>query len=106
MRHFFTNRVRTVLIAAVLLAVILAVVSNLTGLKLPDMVVQGVLTPIRSGISRLTDQAEQIYNYMFKYESLVAENAALKAQLAQIEDDAENMTLWPEKLSVTAPFWS
>ncbi len=88
MRHFFTNRVRTVLIAAVLLAVILAVVSNLTGLKLPDMVVQGVLTPIRSGISRLTDQAEQIYNYMFKYESLVAENAALKAQLAQIEDDA------------------
>ena len=88
MRHFFTNRVRTVLIVAVLLAVILAVVSNLTGLKLPDMVVQGVLTPIRSGISRLTDQAEQIYNYMFKYESLVAENAALKAQLAQIEDDA------------------
>ena len=88
MKHFFTNRVRIVLIAAVLLAVVLTVVSSLTGLKLPQMLVQGVLTPIRSGISSLTDRAEQLYSYMFRYESLAAENAQLKEQLAQIEDDA------------------
>ena len=90
MKHFFSTRIRVVLVAALLIAVILAVVSSLTGLSLPDMVVQGVLTPIRTGVSRLTDQAEQLYSYMFRYESLAAENEALKKQLAEIEDDARN----------------
>ena len=90
MKHFFSTRIRVVLVAAVLLAVILAVISSLTGLSLPDMVVQGVLTPIRTGVSRLTDQAEKHYSYMFRYESLAAENEALKKQLAEIEDDARN----------------
>ena len=90
MKHFFSTRIRVVLVAAVLLAVILAVISSLTGLSLPDMVVQGVLTPIRTGVSRLTDQAEKLYSYMFRYESLAAENEALKKQLAEIEDDARN----------------
>ncbi len=88
MKHFFSSRVRVVLIAAILLAVILAVVSNLTGMSIPDMVVKGILTPIRTGASKLTDQAEQMYNYMFKYESLLAENAALKEELAAMEEDA------------------
>jgi len=88
MKHFFTNRVRAILLAAVLLAVVLAVVGNLTGLKLPDKLVQGLLTPVRTGVSYLTDQAERFYNYMFEYESLVAENEALKEQLTQIEDYA------------------
>jgi len=88
MKHYLTTRVRIVLVAAVLIAVVLAVVSSLTGLKLPEMVVQGVLTPIRSGVSSMTDTAEQYYDYMFRYESLVAENEKLKEELAQISDDA------------------
>ena len=88
MKHFFSSRVRVVLVLAVLLAVILAVVSNLTGLSIPDMFVKGVLTPIRTGASKLTEQAQQMYNYMFEYESLAAENAALKEELAQMEEDA------------------
>ncbi len=90
MKHYFSTRVRVVLVAALLIAVILAVISGLTGLSLPDMVVQGVLTPIRTGVSRLTDQAQKLYSYMFSYESLAAENEALKKQLADIEDDARN----------------
>ena len=58
MKHFFTARIRVILIAAVLLAVVLAVVSSLTGFSLPDMMVKGVLTPIRTGVSKLTDRAE------------------------------------------------
>ena len=88
MRQFFSNRVRVVLIIAVLLTVVLAVVSSLTGMSIPDMAVKGILTPIRTGVSRLTDQAEQLYNYMFEYESLAAENAALKESLAKMEEDA------------------
>ena len=88
MKHFFTTRVRVVLIVALLLAVGLAVVSDLTGLSIQDMVVKGVLTPIRSGASRLADGAEQIYNYIFGYEALAAENASLKEQLSQMQDEA------------------
>ena len=90
MKHFFTTRIRVVLIVAVLIAAILAVVSSITGVNVPNMLVQGVLTPIRTGASRLTDQAEKLYNYMFKYESIAAENELLKQQLADIQDDARN----------------
>lgn len=88
MKHFLTRRVRVVLIVAVLLAVGLTVVSDLAGISIPDMVVKGILTPIRSGASRLADGAEQIYNYIFSYESLAAENEDLKQQLAKLEDEA------------------
>ena len=85
MKHFFNSRIRAILIAAVLLALILTVISSLTGFSLPDMVVKGVLTPIRTGVSQLTDQAEQFYSYMFEYETILAENERLKEELAQIE---------------------
>jgi len=88
MKHFFSTRVRVVLVLSVLIAIALAVVGNLTNMSLPDMVVKGILTPIRTGASRLTDKAEQLYNYMFQYEALAAENENLKQQLAQMEDDA------------------
>ena len=88
MRHYFTTRVRVALMLAVLLAVGLGILSKVTNTSLPDMFVKGILTPIRSGVSKLTDKAEQLYGYMFEYELLLAENEALKEQLAQIEDDA------------------
>ena len=69
MKHFFTNRIRVVMVAAVLLAVALAVISSLTGLKLPQMLVQGVLSPFRAGVSKLADRSQQLYDYIFEYES-------------------------------------
>jgi rod shape-determining protein MreC len=86
MRHFFSTRIRVVLILALLLTGVLAVVSGLTGQNIPSMIVQTVLTPLRSGANALTTQAEQMYNYMFRYESLLAENEALKAQIAEMQE--------------------
>ncbi len=88
MRHYFSTRVRIVLVTAVILAAVIAVIGSLTGLSLPEMVVKGILTPLRTGASKLTDQAEQIYSYMFRYESLAAENEMLKEQIAQMDDAA------------------
>ena len=88
MRHFFTTKIRIILILSVLLAIGLAVVTSLTNVNLPGMLVQGVVTPLRTGVSKLTDQAEQMYGYIFKYEALAAENAALKEELSQMKDDA------------------
>ena len=88
MKHFFTNRVIPVLIIAVLLAVVLAIVGSLTHMSLPDMLVKGILAPIRTGASKLTDHAEQLYNYIFEYESLQAENLQLKEELSKLEEDS------------------
>ena len=90
MRHFFTSRVRTVLLATLFLAVVLAIVSSLTGLRWPQTVVQGALTPFRAGASKVVDGSRQIYDYIFKYEALLAENQALKEQLAAIEEEARD----------------
>lgn len=88
MKHFFTTRVKAVLIIAALLALGLAIISNLTGTTIPDLLVKSVLTPLRTGANALTNQAEQVYDYIFRYESLEAENAALREQLALMEDAA------------------
>ena len=88
MRHFFSAKVRVVLILAVVLAIALTVIGGLTGFALPDMVVQDILAPLRAGVSRLRDTAEQYYSYMFRYEALEAENAALKEELANIQANA------------------
>ena len=88
MKHYFSTKIRNVLIIAVLLAGGLAVLSSLSGMDLPSMAVQYVITPLRTGVSHLRDQAEQLYSYMFEYEALAAENEALKEKLAQMEDEA------------------
>ena len=88
MKHFFSSKVRAVLIIAIILAVGLAIISNLTGTDYPGMLVQSIMTPLRAGVSTLRDQAQQYYSYMFNYEALAAENAALKEQLAQMQSDA------------------
>lgn len=88
MRHFFTTKIRIILIVSVLLAIGLAVITGLTNVNLPGMLVQGITTPLRTGVSKLTDQAERLYGYIFQYEALAAENAALKEELSQMKDDA------------------
>ena len=88
MKHYFSNRVKIILLIAVLLTVGIGILSNLMDLSLPNMLVKGVLTPLRTGVSNLTEQAEKMYNYMFQYESLLAENEELKQKISELENDA------------------
>ena len=90
MKYFFTTKVKVVLVVALLLSAALAVLSSLTGLNPGDLFVKGILTPLRTGVSALTDEAEKLYNYVFDYERLAAENEALKEELAKLRDDAAN----------------
>lgn len=88
MKHFFTPKVRIALILALLLTAGLAVADTLTEFSIPNMIVQGILTPIRAGANALQTQAEQFYSYIFRYEALRAENEALREKIAQMEDSA------------------
>ncbi len=90
MRHFFSTRVRVVLVISLLIAALLAVASSVTGKNIPSMLVQSVLTPLRTGANALTEQAEDIYNYIFRYEALSTENGSLREQLAALQEAARH----------------
>ena len=88
MKKKFTQKIRTVLILAVVLTVVIAIGGTAAGFDLPGMAVKAVLTPIRAAIQGITDSAEDLYSYMFRYETILAENQELKEQMARMEDDA------------------
>ena len=88
MRQLFSTKLRVLLVLAVLLTAVLSVMSGLTNRSIPELMVQGILTPFRSAGTALTRTAERYYSYMFRYEALEAENEALKASIAEMEDVA------------------
>ena len=88
MRNLFSTKMKIILVIAGLLTAALAIISGLTSRSIPNILVQGALAPFRAAGNALTSTAEQYYSYMFQYEALAAENAELKAQIAQMEDVA------------------
>ena len=88
MRHLFSTRLRVILIIAMVLSIGLTIISGAVNQSIPSLLVQGLMAPLRYGANALTVQAERLYGYMFHYESLEAENEALKAQIANMEDEA------------------
>ena len=85
MKQLFSTKLRIILVLVVLITAALSVVAGLTNQSVPDLVIQGLLTPFRSAATALTNTVERYYSYMFKYEALEAENQVLKAQIDQME---------------------
>ena len=88
MRNLFPTKLRVILVLAVLITAGLAVIAGVTDQTLPEVIVQGAMAPFRAAMNSLTNTAEKYYSYMFRYESLAAENEQLKADIAQMEDVA------------------
>ncbi len=88
MRNLFTTRVKVILVIAALLTAGLAILSGVTNVTVPDLIVQGVLAPFRAAGTALTSAAEKYYGYMFRYEALAAQNEVLEERIAQMEDVA------------------
>lgn len=87
-KKLFTSKIKTILMAAVALAIVTTVVVAVSGgSTFSTNVVGTVLKPIRSGVAAIDRQAMRIYNYIFSYESLQAENEALKKQILSMETD-------------------
>ncbi len=87
-KKLFTSKIKTLLIVAVALAIITTVAVAVSGgTTLPENALGTVLQPLRSGVAAIDRGALRLYNYIFSYESLQAENEALKAQIAQMDED-------------------
>lgn len=87
-KKLFTSRIKTLLVIAVALAIITTVAVAITGGATASESIMGtVLAPIRSGVAAIDRQALKLYNYIFSYEKLAAENKELKRQILEMEDD-------------------
>lgn len=87
-KKLFTSKIKTLLIVAVALAIITTVVVAISGgTTFSENVVGTILQPLRSGVAAIDRQALRLYNYIFSYESLLAENEALKTQIAEMDED-------------------
>lgn len=93
MRKRIPGRVKLIVVSALLLAVLTAIISAQFGATWAQKAVQAVLTPIRSGVNSISVQAERYYNYIFKYESLEAENKYLMKRNAELEEQARQVDL-------------
>lgn len=87
MKQIFSKKVRNVLIGAVLITIVLSLAASALGFGLPEVVVQTVLQPLRSGAQALTSQAEGIYSYLFRYEALEERVKQLEAENAQLKEE-------------------
>lgn len=88
MRNLFNTKVRIILVIAALITAALAIMNSVGMVTLPGILTQGLMAPVRAVGTALTSTAELYYSYMFQYEALAAENAELKADIAQMEDVA------------------
>ena len=90
-RKFWSTKVKTILILALILAVLATVIGAVvSGTPFFSNGVGTILSPIRSGIAAIDRQAEQYYNYLFSYESLQARNAELEKRILEMQEDVRN----------------
>ncbi len=89
MKNLFTTRIRVVLVVAVLAALIsMGFILLRPGVAAPmNDVVSTVMTPLKNATTILVRRAEKIYNYVFQYELLEAENELLREQIAEQNQD-------------------
>lgn len=90
-KKFWSPKVKTILILAVILAVLATVAAAvISGTPFFSNVIGTILSPIRSGVAAIDRQAEQYYNYLFAYESLQARNAELEKRILAMEEDVRS----------------
>lgn len=90
MKKHFSARAKWLIVIAVLLAMGITVFHAVSSRHPGQTVVQTILAPFRSAGSTLVRQVERYYDYVFQYESLQAENKALREQIMAMEEDVRS----------------
>ncbi len=89
MKKFFTTRNRVVLVLAALAALITIGSMFLWPGKAGafNNAVSLVVNPVKNGVTLLVNKAERLYDYLFGYELLQAQNEQLQEELANMNQD-------------------
>lgn len=86
MKGFFRDNGGLLVLAAVLLAALLAIISAITGVNPITNAVQVLTRPVGSLTSGISGWFQGQYDRLTGYDALLAENEELKEQLAQMEE--------------------
>ena len=89
------NKKRLIILAAAVLVAIIAMLTLTLGRSRSDAVTGGVNTlmkPLKSLMSSMVDELEDIYGYLYRYDQLQAENDALKKRIAELEQEYRSYT--------------
>ena len=85
-KKFWTKRVKGVLAAALVLAVLVMLGSAVSrSVSAGESIVTTLLAPLRSVVAAFDRTAEQIYGRIFRYDAAIAEAEALRQQVASQE---------------------
>ncbi len=90
MKKHLSAKTKWLIVASILLAGLMTVTAATNRGRPGESLVQTALTPFRSAASALVRQIERYYDYVFRYESLQAENDALKKQILTMEEDVRS----------------
>jgi rod shape-determining protein MreC len=90
MKKHLSAKTKWLIVISVLLAGLVTVTAAVNRGRPGESLVQTALTPFRSATSAIVRQVERYYDYVFRYESLQAENKALKRQIIAMEEDVRS----------------
>ena len=87
MKRFFSGKVRAILAAALVLAIVAGVALSVSNGEagFARNAVNTMLKPFRSAATLLTNKAEGYYGYIYRYDLLEAENQALRRRIAEMQ---------------------
>ena len=99
MKKIFSNKSRLVMVASVCIAVVLAV----TGVVMAGRagiftnIISSVTTPVKTLFTGVALKVEEVYDYMYGFDELKAENELLKKQIAEMESEIRDAAALTEE---------
>lgn len=92
MKKYFTKKVLIIVLVALIIAIasaVTATVSDRAGGRIANGV-NAVTKPFKRGMAAIVDGFEDLYDYLYKFDTLELENEALKERIAKLEQDARD----------------
>jgi len=90
MKKHISSRTRWLIVISLLLAMLVTVTGAVNATRPGETFVQTLLAPFRSAGSALVRSVERYYDYVFRYETLKAENEELRRRLVALEEDVRS----------------
>jgi rod shape-determining protein MreC len=99
MKNFFTTRIRVVLVVAVLAALVTMGFMLLRPGEASPMnnALSMAMAPAKNAATILVRQAERLYDYIFSYDLLAAENEQLRLEMSQQNQNIRNSQSYKEE---------
>jgi rod shape-determining protein MreC len=87
LKEFLKKKGIPVMAVAVVIAIATAITVYFGGSGLINRGVNWAMKPVRVCVSAIAGSLEKVYDYMYKYDQLEAENEELKAQIAEMQQE-------------------